>query len=42
MNRKHREKALDETNASVLSDFANDTWIESNYSLELSPELEPP
>ena len=42
MNRKHWDKALDETNASVLSDFANDTRIESNYSLELSLELELP
>jgi hypothetical protein len=38
MNRKHRDKALDEMDAAVLSNFANDAWIESNCS----PELEPP
>jgi hypothetical protein len=36
-NRKHRHEALDETNATLLSDFANDTQIESNCSLELGP-----
>jgi hypothetical protein len=41
-NRKHRNEATDETNAAVLSNFANDARIESNYSPELSPELEPP
>jgi hypothetical protein len=40
-NQKHRDEALDETNAAVPSDSANDTWIKSNCSLELSPELEP-
>jgi hypothetical protein len=38
MNRKYQDEALDETNAVVLSNFANDAQIESNYS----PELEPP
>jgi hypothetical protein len=37
MNRKHRDKAPDDTNALVLSDFANDARIESNYSSELEP-----
>jgi hypothetical protein len=41
-NRKHRDEALDETNATVLSDFANDARIESNCSSELSSKLEPP
>jgi hypothetical protein len=41
-NRKHRDEALDETNATVLLDFASDAWIESNCSPELSTELEPP
>jgi hypothetical protein len=36
-DRKHCDEALDETNAAVLSDFANDTQIESNYSPELEP-----
>jgi hypothetical protein len=36
-NRKHRDEALDEMNATVLSDFANDTRIESNCSPELEP-----
>jgi hypothetical protein len=40
-NRKHRDEALDETNAAVPSDSTNDTLIKSNCSLELSPELEP-
>ena len=38
MNRKFRDEALDETNAVVLLDFANDIRIECNYS----PKLEPP
>jgi hypothetical protein len=38
MNRKHRDEALDKTNAAVLSNFANDAQIESNCS----PELETP
>jgi hypothetical protein len=42
MKRKHQDDALDETNATVLLDFANSARIESNYSPELSPELEPP
>jgi hypothetical protein len=37
-NRKHQDRALDKTNATVLSDFANDARIESNCS----PELELP
>jgi hypothetical protein len=41
MNRKNRDEALDETNAAVLSNFANDAWIESNCLPQLSPELEP-
>jgi hypothetical protein len=40
MNRKHQDEALDEMDAAVLSDFANDPRIESNCSSELSPELE--
>jgi hypothetical protein len=35
MNRKHRDEALDETNAAVPSDSADDARIESNYSPEL-------
>jgi hypothetical protein len=35
MNRKYQDKALDETNAAVVSDFANDALIESNCSPEL-------
>jgi hypothetical protein len=37
----HQDKALDETNAAVLSDSADDTRIGSNCSPELSPELQP-
>jgi hypothetical protein len=40
MNQSHRGKALDETNATVPSDSVDDARIESNCSLELSPELE--
>jgi hypothetical protein len=40
-NQKHRNESLDETNASVLLDFTNNTRIESNCSPELSPVLEP-
>jgi hypothetical protein len=36
-NLKHQDEAFDETNAAVLSDFANDARIESNCSLELEP-----
>jgi hypothetical protein len=35
-NRKHRDKDLDETNATALSDFANNARIESNYSLDVT------
>jgi hypothetical protein len=35
MNRKHRDEALDETNAAVSSDFADDTRFGSNCSPEL-------
>jgi hypothetical protein len=31
-NRKHHDEALDETNAAILSDFANEIRIESNCS----------
>jgi hypothetical protein len=41
VNRKHQGEALNEMNASVLSDFTNDARIESNCSSELSLELEP-
>jgi hypothetical protein len=41
MNRRHLDKGLDETNATVPSDSADDAQIESNCSLELSLELEP-
>jgi hypothetical protein len=34
-NRKHRDKALDEMNTTVLSNFANDAHIETNCSPEL-------
>jgi hypothetical protein len=37
MNRKNRDEALDDTNAAVLSNFANDAWIESNCLPELEP-----
>jgi hypothetical protein len=37
MNQKHWDEALDETNTTVLSGFANDTRIESNCSPELEP-----
>jgi hypothetical protein len=40
MNRKHRDKALDETNAAVLLDSADEAQFESNCSPDLSPELE--
>jgi hypothetical protein len=40
-NQKHRDEVLDDTNVAVLSDSANNAWIKSNCSLELSPELEP-
>jgi hypothetical protein len=40
MNRKHQDEAIDEMDAAVLSDFANDARIESNCSSELLPELE--
>jgi hypothetical protein len=39
-NQNHQDEALNETNAVVLLDFANDARIESNCSLELSSELE--
>jgi hypothetical protein len=42
INRKHQDEALDETNTVALSDFANDARFESNFSLELSSELELP
>jgi hypothetical protein len=43
MNQKHQDEALNEKNASVLSDFTNDTQIESNCSSELEPhELQQP
>jgi hypothetical protein len=43
-NQKHRDEALDKTNAMILSDSANDAQTESNCLLELSrswnrPEL---
>jgi hypothetical protein len=38
MNRKHQDESLDDTNATVLSNFANDARIQSNCS----PELELP
>jgi hypothetical protein len=41
-NRTRCDEALDETNAAVPSDSADDARIGSNCSLELSPELEPP
>jgi hypothetical protein len=41
MNQKHRDEVLDDTNVAVLSDSANNAWIKSNCSLELSPQLEP-
>jgi hypothetical protein len=37
MNRRHRDEALDETNAAVPSDYANDAYIESNCLTELEP-----
>jgi hypothetical protein len=40
-NRTQRDEALDETNAMVLLDSADDARIESNCSPELSSELEP-
>jgi hypothetical protein len=36
-NRRHQDEALDETNAAVPSDFADDVQIESNCSRELEP-----
>jgi hypothetical protein len=36
-NQKYRDEALDETNAAVLSDSANDAQIKSNCSLDLEP-----
>jgi hypothetical protein len=42
MNRTCCDKALDETNAAVPSDSADDARIGSNCSAELSLELEPP
>jgi hypothetical protein len=42
MNRTRCDEALDETNAAVPLDSADDARIESNCSPELSPELEPP
>jgi hypothetical protein len=41
-NRTRCDEALDETNAAVPSDSANDARIGNNCSPELSPELEPP
>jgi hypothetical protein len=41
-NRTRCDEALDETNAAVPSDSADDAQIGSNCSSELSPELEPP
>jgi hypothetical protein len=41
MNRTHCDEALDETNATVSLDSADDARIGSNCSSELSPELEP-
>jgi hypothetical protein len=41
-NRRHRDEAFAETNASVPSDFADDAWIESICLAKLSLELEPP
>jgi hypothetical protein len=40
-NRTHPDEALDETNAAVPSDSANNARIESNCLAEFSPELEP-
>jgi hypothetical protein len=34
MNRKYQDEALDDMNATVLSDFASDTRIECNCSAE--------
>jgi hypothetical protein len=42
MNRTRCDEALDETNATVPSDSADDARIGSNCSPDLSPELEPP
>jgi hypothetical protein len=42
MNRTRCDEALDESNAAVPSDSADDARIGSNCSPELSPELEPP
>jgi hypothetical protein len=41
-NRTRPDEALDETNAAVPSDSADDARIGSNCSPDLSPELEPP
>jgi hypothetical protein len=40
-NQRHQDEALDETNTMVPLDSADDAWIESNCSSELSQELEP-
>jgi hypothetical protein len=40
-NQRHRDEALGETHAAVPSDSTSDSLIESNCSLELSPELQP-
>jgi hypothetical protein len=40
MNRKHRDKALNYTNASVHSNSTDDARIKSSFSSELSLELE--
>jgi hypothetical protein len=37
MNQTHRDKALDETNTTVLSDSTDDAQIGSNCSSELKP-----
>jgi hypothetical protein len=42
MNQKNRDEALDKTNATVLSNLANDARIESNCTTKLSLELKPP
>jgi hypothetical protein len=41
-NRRHRDEALDNTNAVIPSDSDNDARIKSNCSPEVSPKLEPP
>jgi hypothetical protein len=42
MNQMYRDEALNETNATVPSDSADDARIENNCLSELLPELEPP